>query len=103
MIHHIALNSWDELYNIISNIIKGGGEIFDISYGQFGLILLGILLPAATLLFLVSASTALTRNRTARVVAIITLGFGCLLLLTFLIMATCAIIFGSSWAHTPYQ
>lgn len=72
------------------------------SAGQFSLLLFGILLPGATVMFLISASLALTKRKVSRIVSIILLSIGCLCLATFIALAAYATICGQNWAHSEF-
>lgn len=96
------VNSWDELSNICTLIISDGANLLGVSYGQLSLLMFGILLPSATILFLASAGLALSGKKIARRIAMGLLGIGVIALAAFVALAIYALVFGSTWAHTSY-
>lgn len=95
----VPQNSSDELLNLSQLIMEDGAQLLGLTAGQFSLLLFGILLPGATIMFLTSASLALTRRKASRIVAMILLTIGCLCLAAFIALSAYAVICGQNWAH----
>lgn len=95
-------NSWDELSNICTLIVSDGADLLGMSHGQLAVLLFGILLPTATLLFLVAAGLSLSGKKVARRIAMVILGLGVVSLAIFIGLIVYALVFGQTWAHTSY-
>lgn len=89
----------DGLVDIISAVLLNGTELLGLTYGQLAVGLFGVLLPISCIMCLCSASLALTRHKTSRIIAIGCLILGSISLLMFLSVFAYIVIFGTSWAH----
>lgn len=99
--HDIHSRAADDLMTIFLRVISDGADLTNMSPGQFGFLLFGLLLPVSTVAFLISSSVALSRNPKSRGVAIAFLCIGALTLVAFAALATYAVICGTHWAAIP--
>ncbi|MCM1035796.1 MAG: hypothetical protein NC406_00520 [Bacteroides sp.] len=88
----------DSLVTLTSAIMHDGATLLGWNDGAYAIMLFGVLLPAAAVLLLCSASLALSRHKASRIVAIVCLTLGCIALAAFIAMAAYAVIFGTTWA-----
>lgn len=100
MIPLAAQDGATKLLDLVLRIFNDGGHLIGTSGGQFGCLLFGILLPAAVVALIISASVSLSqRKKGARIAAIIFLCIGVAAIAAFIALAAYAMIFGTTWAH----
>lgn len=96
-------NSWDELCNIFTLIMRDGGSLTGMSYGAFTLLICGILLPAAMIFLIISAASGLGQSKAARIRAIVFLCAGLVCVVIAAVLVAYAVIAGPTWAFETYK
>lgn len=88
-----------KLLDIALRVFSDGGDLLNMSAGQFGCLLFGILLPTAVVTLIISAGLALSQHKKGRIAAIVFLCLGVVAIAAFLILSSYALICGKTWAH----
>ena len=92
------LNALDRLCDIFLLIMRDGGNLTGMSYGEFTLLICGLLMPLAIVTLMAAASLALNPKKICRRFAIAFLVLGVLCAVAAFALVTYAAVFGQTWA-----